>query len=169
MVRLIAAIVAGCRSEPALNAAFDGGQVARRMNDAVHVGIAVDTEDGLLVPVLRDAHTLGSDGIQFALDALKTAARTRRATPDTLRGATISLSNFGPIGGLHAALVVVPPQVAILGAGRVVTRVLVEGLGVTEHRTLPLSLTFDHRAVSGGEAARFLAAVKASLETASLP
>ena len=164
MVRLVAALVAGCHAEPALNAAFDGVRLARRLNAAVHIGIAVDTDDGLLVPVLRDAHGLDPAGIQTALDFLKEAARIRRIAPDALRGATISLSNFGPIGGLHAALVVVPPQVAILGAGRIVTRIVAEGLGFTEHRILPLSLTFDHRAVSGGEAARFLAIVKASLE-----
>jgi 2-oxoisovalerate dehydrogenase E2 component (dihydrolipoyl transacylase) len=164
---LIAAIVAGCLAEPALNATYDGARLARRLNAEVHIGIAVDTEDGLLVPVLRDAQQLDTAGIQDALGTLKEAARTRRVAPDTLRGATISLSNFGPLGGLHAALVVVPPQVAILGAGRAVTRVVAEGLGFTEHRILPLSLTFDHRAVSGGEAARFLTAVKISLEKPS--
>ena len=167
MVRLIAALVAGCQAEPALNATYDGARLTRRLNADVHIGIAVDTEDGLLVPVLRDARTLVPEAIQTALDTLKDAARTRRVAPDTLRGATISLSNFGPLGGLHAALVVVPPQVAILGAGRIVTRVVAEGMGFTEHRILPLSLTFDHRAVSGGEAARFLTAVKADLEDPS--
>ncbi len=162
--RLIAALIAGCQAEPSLNAAFDGKRLARRLNTDIHIGIAVDTEDGLLVPVLRDAQALSPDAVQTALDTLKEAARTRRVAPDTLRGATISLSNFGPLGGLHASLVVVPPQVAILGAGRIVTRVVAEGLGFTEHRILPLSLTFDHRAVSGGEAARFLTVVKTSLE-----
>ena len=164
LVRLVAALVAGCQAEPALNVTYDGPRLTRRLNTDVHIGIAVDTDDGLLVPVLRDAHGLDPAGTQAALNTLKDAARTRRVPPDALRGATISLSNFGPLGGLHAALVVVPPQVAILGAGRIVTRIVAEGLGFTEHRILPLSLTFDHRAVSGGEAARFLTAVKASLE-----
>ena len=84
-----------------------------------------------------------------------------------LRGATISLSNFGALGGLFATLVVVPPQVAILGAGRIHPRVTtIDGRFITT-LMLPLSLTFDHRVVSGGEAARFLAAVKAALEATS--
>lgn len=167
--RLIAAIAAAAKVEPVLNAAYDGIQMALRRNSEVHVGIAVDTEDGLLVPVLRDAHRLDLASIQAALDTLKEAARTRRVAPDTLRGATITLSNFGPLGGHFAALVVVPPQVAILGAGRIVPRVVPNLHGFAAHRMMPLSLTFDHRAVSGGEAARFLAVVKASLETPSLP
>jgi pyruvate dehydrogenase E2 component (dihydrolipoamide acetyltransferase) len=84
--------------------------------------------------------------------------------PDDLRGATIALSNFGMIGGRHAALVVMPPQVAILGAGAIAERVVaIEGKPAVR-RTLPLSLTFDHRAVTGGEAARFLAACMETLE-----
>ena len=81
-----------------------------------------------------------------------------------LRGPTITLSNFGTIAGRHAALVVVPPQVAILGAGRIVERPVRSGQGLALHRMLPLSLTFDHRAVTGGDAARFLRAVMADLE-----
>ena len=80
---------------------------------------------------------------------------------------TISLSNFGTIGGLFASLVVVPPQVAILGAGRIHPSVVPDGDGFAARLVLPLSLTFDHRAVTGGEAARFLAAVIARLETDS--
>jgi pyruvate dehydrogenase E2 component (dihydrolipoamide acetyltransferase) len=74
------------------------------------------------------------------------------------------LSNFGMIGGRFASLVVVPPQVAIVGAGRAQRRVVVSNDQQVIHRMLPLSLTFDHRAVTGGEAARFLAALKSSLE-----
>jgi 2-oxoisovalerate dehydrogenase E2 component (dihydrolipoyl transacylase) len=162
--RLVAALVAGCRAEPALNAAFDAAALTRRSNAAVHVGIAVDTEDGLIVPVLRDAGRLGPAETDAALHALVAAAQARRLDPQALRGATISLSNFGPLGGLFAALVVVPPQVAILGAGRIVARAVPTAAGIAARKMLPLSLTFDHRAVTGGEAARFLAAVKAALE-----
>ena len=93
-------------------------------------------------------------------------ARTASAgfAPEALRGQTITLSNFGMLGGRHAALVVIPPQVAILGAGRAPMVVALEGRGPEPRTVLPLSLTFDHRAVTGGEAARFLAAVIADLE-----
>jgi pyruvate dehydrogenase E2 component (dihydrolipoamide acetyltransferase) len=83
-----------------------------------------------------------------------------------LRGATITLSNFGAIGGRYASPMVVPPQVAILGAGRIERRAVVSKEGeIVAHRVLPLSLTFDHRAATGGEAARFLNAVKADLQS----
>ena len=104
------------------------------------------------------------DALAKELTELTAAARTRRIAPEALRGATISLSNFGALGGLFAALVVVPPQVAILGAGRIHPRVTSIDGRLTTTQVLPLSLTFDHRVVSGGEAARFLAAVKVSLE-----
>jgi 2-oxoisovalerate dehydrogenase E2 component (dihydrolipoyl transacylase) len=86
---------------------------------------------------------------------------------EELRGATITLSNFGMIGGRFASLIVVPPQVAIIGAGRIGQRVVAHQGAAVVRRTLPLSLTFDHRVVTGGEAARFLAALKSNLERAS--
>lgn len=165
--RLIQALVAGCRAQPALNAAYDEPAMARRLNAAVHVGVAVDTEDGLIVPVLRHAETLDLAAIGEALQRLETTVRTRHIAPDALRGATITLSNFGALGGQFATLVVVPPQVAILGAGRIRARVMAIDGTFAARRMLPLSLTFDHRVVSGGEAARFLAAAKAALESAS--
>lgn len=161
--RLVAALVAACEAEPALNAAFDGKAVARRLNDAVHVGLAVDTPEGLIVPVLRDAQKLDIAGLIAALEKVETAVRNRSVGPGELRGATISLSNFGSIGGRFANLVVVPPQVAILGAGRVVQTPVANKDGIVVRRLLPLSLTFDHRAVTGGEAARFLAALMVHL------
>jgi pyruvate dehydrogenase E2 component (dihydrolipoamide acetyltransferase) len=162
--RLVAALVSGCRAEPALNVAYDGKAMTRLLNTEIHVGIAVDTDDGLIVPVLQNAQDLDFAAIGKELTRLTTAARTRRVAPDALRGATISLSNFGALGGLFATLVVVPPQVAILGAGRVHPHVASIDGKFSTTRMLPLSLTFDHRVVSGGEATRFLAAVKAALE-----
>ncbi len=165
--RLVAALVVACQTEPALNVTYDGQVMARRPNAEVHVGIAVDTEDGLIVPVLRNAEKRDLTAITSELEQLKTAVRTRRIAPDALRGATISLSNFGTLGGQFAALVVVPPQVAILGAGRIRPQVVLVNGKFVATRMLPLSLTFDHRVVSGGEAARFLAAMKFALESTS--
>ena len=84
--------------------------------------------------------------------------------PEAFRGATMTLSNFGTLAGQHAALIVMPPQVAIFGAGRITDRsARVDGVPVL-HRMLPLSLTFDHRAVTGGEAARFMRAAMVDLQ-----
>ena len=91
---------------------------------------------------------------------MRADAAARSIPPEELRGATITLSNFGMIAGRFASLVVVPPQVGIVGAGRAEQRVVAEAGQAVVRRILPLSLTFDHRAVTGGEAARFLAALK---------
>jgi pyruvate dehydrogenase E2 component (dihydrolipoamide acetyltransferase) len=124
----------------------------------------VDTPDGLFVPVLRSAGTLDAVAIRTRLDELIAEVRDRSIAVDDLRGATITLSNFGSLGGQHAVLVVVPPQVAILGAGRATPQVVAVNGQPVVHRMLPLSLTVDHRAVAGGEAARFMAAVVADLQ-----
>ena len=115
--------------------------------------------------MLRDvAHTTPQDW-RRQIDAFKTSVQKRSLTPADLRGATITLSNFGTIAGRHAMLIIVPPQVAILGAGRPAARPVksAEG-GIALHRALPLSLTFDHRIITGGTAARFLRAVITDLE-----
>jgi 2-oxoisovalerate dehydrogenase E2 component (dihydrolipoyl transacylase) len=163
-VRLVRAICVASAAEPALNAWLESGATGRRVHNHVDLGIAVDTPDGLFVPVLRNAGTLDAVAIRTRLDELIAAVRDRSIAVDDLRGATITLSNFGSLGGRHAVLVVVPPQVAILGAGRATPQVVaVDGQPIV-HRMLPLSLTVDHRAVAGGEAARFMAAVVTDLQ-----
>jgi pyruvate dehydrogenase E2 component (dihydrolipoamide acetyltransferase) len=163
-VRLVRAIVTACRAGPALNAWYDGKAIARRMHQKVDLAIAMDTGDGLFAPVLRNVETRGPTDLRRGLEAMKRDVLARTVPLEELRGATITLSNFGTLGGRHAALVVVPPQVAIVGAGRLAPGVVaIDGQPVV-HRLLPLSLTFDHRAVTGGEAARFLAAMIADLQ-----
>lgn len=159
-LRLIRAMGFACGKEPALNAWFDGTR--RKLHEHVDLALAVDTADGLFTPVLRNVHTGTDMGAQ--LDRAKCAVRDRSIAPEDMQRATISLSNFGPIGGAFAALVVSPPQVAIVGAGRISERCrIVEGRPEAR-RVLPLSLTFDHRVVTGGETARFLAALREDLE-----
>ena len=162
-IRLIRAIVAGSKSEPALNAWYDGEKMARHLHKKVDLAIAMDTPDGLFAPVLRNVDSRPPADLRRGLDAMKRDILARRVPLDELRGATITLSNFGTLGGAHAVLVIMPPQVAIIGAGRLAARVVPVDGKPAVHRTLPLSLTFDHRAVTGGEAARFLAAVIADL------
>jgi pyruvate dehydrogenase E2 component (dihydrolipoamide acetyltransferase) len=163
-IRLVQAIAAACKVEPSLNAWYNAEAGERRLLSRVDVGIAVDLEGGLLVPVLRKVGERDSADLRAGLDRMRADAAARSIPPEELRGATITLSNFGMIGGRFASLVVVPPQVAIVGAGRAERRVVVHNDQQVIHRMLPLSLTFDHRAVTGGEAARFLAALKSNLE-----
>jgi pyruvate dehydrogenase E2 component (dihydrolipoamide acetyltransferase) len=166
-VRLLRAVGVGCRIEPALNVAFFGADEGRRFNETAHVGLAVDTADGLFVAVVRHAGNRDLDDLRAGVARLQADVIARSIPPAELRGATITLSNFGTMGGRHAALVVVPPQVAIVGAGRVRRSPVAVGPNVEVHPMLPLSLTFDHRAVTGGEATRFLMALIADLETSS--
>jgi pyruvate dehydrogenase E2 component (dihydrolipoamide acetyltransferase) len=163
-VRLVRAIVAACRAEPSLNVWYDGKAMARRLHRKVDLAIAMDTGDGLFAPVLRNVEARDAADLRRGLEAMKRDVLARTVPLEELRGATITLSNFGTLGGRHAALVVVPPQVAIVGAGRIAPRVTAVAGQPAIRRLLPLSLTFDHRAVTGGEAARFLAAVIADLQ-----
>lgn len=163
-IRLVRALVAGCRASPGLNAWYEGHTMARRVLEKIDVGIAVDLPDGLFVPVLRDVAKRDADDLRKGLDRMRADVAARKIPPEEMRGNTITLSNFGMLGGKYAAPVVVPPTVAILGAGRVHEQVVACDGKPAVHRILPLSLTFDHRVVTGGEAARFLAAAIADLE-----
>ncbi|ABA57922.1 Pyruvate/2-oxoglutarate dehydrogenase complex dihydrolipoamide acyltransferase (E2) component-like enzyme [Nitrosococcus oceani ATCC 19707] len=166
-LRLIRAIVTACQAEPALNAWYDSHAIGRRVLKKIDLGIAVDTSDGLFVPVLRDAGSRDPHDLRQGLNAIKQGVRERKLPPEELRGYTFTLSNFGPFGGRYANPVVVPPTVAILGAGRTREAVVPIQGKLEIHRLLPLSLTFDHRAVTGGEAARFLMVAIEDLEKTS--
>ncbi len=165
-IRLIRAIAAGCAASPGLNAWYDGRTMERRLLIQIDLGLAVDTEDGLFVPVLRNIGERDAADLRRGIEAMKKDVRARTVPVAELRGQTITLSNFGMFAGRFAALVIVPPQVAILGAGRIAERPVVAEGKLAAHRILPLSLTFDHRAVTGGEAARFL---KAAIEVLEKP
>ncbi|MBR0716869.1 dihydrolipoamide acetyltransferase family protein [Bradyrhizobium liaoningense] len=163
-IRLTRAIAAACKAEPALNAWYHSGTGERRLIERIDLGIAVDTEGGLIVPVLRDVAAREVSDLRAGLDRLRADAIARSIPPEELRGATITLSNFGMIGGRFANLIIVPPQTAIVGAGRIYQAVVAHRGQPAVRRVLPLSLTFDHRVVTGGEAARFLVALKSDLE-----
>jgi len=166
-IRLVRAIAAACKAEPSLNTWYNAGAGERRLVNRIDIGIAVDTEGGLIVPVLRNVGERDARDLRAGLDRMRADAEARSIPPEELRGATITLSNFGMIGGRFANLIVVPPQVAIVGAGRIGHRVMAHQGQPAVRRVLPLSLTFDHRVVTGGEAARFLVALKMDLEKAS--
>lgn len=163
-IRLIRAIVAGCRAESGLNAWYESQTMGRRMLKKIDVGIAVDLPDGLFVPVLRDVANRDATDLRRGLDLMRADVKARKIPPEELRGNTITLSNFGMIAGRYAAPIVVPPTVAILGAGRIRQEVVAANGSPAVHRVLPLSITFDHRVVTGGEAGRFLAAAIADLQ-----
>lgn len=162
--RLISAVVAGCKAEPALNAWFHSASLTISRHNEVHVGVAMDTDDGLFVPVVRNAGGLPAAELRKTVNTLKGQVANRNIARKDLTGQTITLSNFGTLAGQYASLVVMPPQVAILGAGQSSEQIVAIEGKPTVRRILPLSLTFDHRAVTGGEAARFMKAATDSLE-----
>ncbi len=164
MVRLVRAIGVAATAEPLLNAAYDDVGEILRSNEVVDLGIAMESGDGLFVPVLRDVTGRSADDIETGLEQLEGAVQDRSIGPGELRGQTLTLSNFGAVGGLHAEMVVVPPQVAVVGAGRAFDRLVPAQSGQRVARILPLSVSFDHRVVTGVEACRFLNAMIADME-----
>ena len=153
--RLIKAVVYACQEEPALNAWFDAETMTRCVHSRVNIGIAVDSSHGLYVPVLKHADEFEGNQVRQWLDETVKGIRERKIGRESLQNATITLSNFGAIAGIFATPVVSPPQVAIVGAGRIIERVVMKGDKPISVKVMPLSITFDHRACTGGEAARF--------------
>jgi 2-oxoisovalerate dehydrogenase E2 component (dihydrolipoyl transacylase) len=162
--RIIAAICHAVKIEPALNAHYHSEHKAQKLNDHVHLGLAMDTDDGLFVPVIHEANTKDGKTLRDTINHLKQLVTKREASPDCFKGATITLSNFGKFAGKFASPIIVPPQVAILAVGaRYQKPVFDSNQTVINAWHLPLSLSFDHRAVTGGEATRFLGALISEL------
>ena len=158
-VRLIRAVVRASETEPAMNAWLNAKEGTLRRHARVDVGIAIDHPDGLFVANLRNAERLDAAGMRAGISALRDGLQGRSLPPELLSGYTIMLSNFGKFAGKYATPVVVPPCVCIIAAGRLYPAVVPVMGGIETHRLMPLSLTFDHRAATGGEAARFLKAL----------
>nr|WP_241480508.1 2-oxo acid dehydrogenase subunit E2 [Legionella norrlandica] len=164
-VRLIRAIIYACNKEPSLNAWFDTKHAARQCFKEVHLGIAMDNEEGLFVPVIHDAEKYTDSELRKIINEFKESVRNRAVSADKLKGATFTLSNFGKFSGRFASPIIVPPMVAILAVGRLYkAAVVTKEEKIEGHNMLPLSLSFDHRAITGGEATRFLGAVIQSLQ-----
>jgi pyruvate dehydrogenase E2 component (dihydrolipoamide acetyltransferase) len=162
--RILRATVAGCAAEPALNGFYDPESMSRQLESRVDVAMAVDTGDGLIVPVIRNVERLDLDEIRAAVAVIKEATVNRAVAPGDMVNYTITLSNFGMLAGRYATPLMVPPTVAIVGTGKLQHDVVAVMGGIEVHRRIPLSLSFDHRCVTGGEAARFLAAMIEDLE-----
>ena len=158
-VRLIRAMVFAASKVPALNAWFDGEQLSRTVHQSVHIGLAIDTDEGLFVAKLAQAQSKSANQLRLDIAKLRQLAQARELGPAELSGYTLMLSNFGVYAGRYATPVVLSPCVAILAAGRARFAAVPVLGAIAAQRILPLSLTFDHRACTGGEAARFLAAL----------
>jgi pyruvate dehydrogenase E2 component (dihydrolipoamide acetyltransferase) len=153
---IMKAVVAALRQHPKLNAALDEAQNRLVLKRYYHLGIATDTAEGLIVPVVKDVDQKNMVTLATDLARLTDLARTRRIPLTDLRGGTFTISNYGAIGGIFATPMLRLPEVAILGVGKLLQKPVAHGGEVVIRTILPLSLTFDHRALDGAEAQRFL-------------
>ncbi|WP_342147194.1 dihydrolipoamide acetyltransferase family protein [Rickettsiella endosymbiont of Aleochara curtula] len=165
-LRLIRAVMAACQREPRLNAWFDESQLALCQHSRIDLGIAMDASEGLFVPVLKNIAQESAVNLRKAIDKFKLEVKNRSVSPDDLLGATFVLSNVGVFAGRYATPIVIPPMVAILAVGRINEKVVTEEGKISVHKQLPLSLSVDHRVITGGEAARFLSALIIDLQAA---
>jgi len=130
----------------------------------INIGVAVDTPNGLLVPVLRQPEAKGLKEIATELNELAELSRTRKVKPQQLEGGTFTISNLGGIGGTAFTPIVYPPQVAILGVAASERQPVWNGQEFTPQLMLPLCLTYDHRVIDGADGARFLRWICRALE-----
>lgn len=163
------AVVEALRAFPVVNASMDQAAGTVTYHDAVHLGIAVDTPRGLLVPVVRDAQDLNIPALNRKIADVAARTRDNKVTPDELSGGTFTLTNTGSRGALFDTPIINQPQVAILGTGAMVRKPVVitdeTGADAIAIRTMVyLALTYDHRLVDGADAARFLSSLKSRLE-----
>ena len=145
---------------PTFNASLDGTGENYVLKRYCNIGMAVDTPNGLVVPVIAAADALGVWELSAAIIELAEAARDRKLKPAQMQGGSFSVSSLGNIGGTGFTPIINPPEVAILGIGRLQMAPVWSGDGFEPRKMLPLSLSYDHRAINGGEAGRFLARLR---------
>jgi len=164
-VRIMRAIQAACEHVPKLNAHFHGKSLSVKLIKEINLAVAVDTEAGLYAPVIKDLANQNDLQLRAKINEFKEHAKKQDFPPADLKDATITLSNFGVFVGRYASPIIVPPTVAIIGIGKLREAVVVDNGQPAVHKILPISLTVDHRIITGGEAARFLAALIKALQS----
>ncbi|NQY42900.1 MAG: 2-oxo acid dehydrogenase subunit E2, partial [Legionellales bacterium] len=162
-VQIIKAIIKAITVEPNLNSWFFTNSMGIKTFSDVNLGIAMDTQEGLFVPVIPKAQNLSDAEIRNKINKYKVDVKARTIDPNVLKNLTITLSNFGSISGKYANPIVVPPSVAIVGIGKIRDVITPINNKPEICKMLPISLTFDHRAITGGESARFLGAFISAL------
>ncbi|SDZ40900.1 pyruvate dehydrogenase E2 component (dihydrolipoamide acetyltransferase) [Jannaschia faecimaris] len=159
----VKALARALREFPRFNASLTSDGKTLILKDYVHIGVAVDTAHGLMVPVIRDADTKGLWQIAAQITDLASRAQARKVGPDEMGGASMSISNLGGIGGTAFTPIVNPPEVAILGLTRTEVTPVWDGNAFQPVPMVPLDLSYDHRVINGAEAARFVSYLAALL------
>jgi pyruvate dehydrogenase E2 component (dihydrolipoamide acetyltransferase) len=164
---VLKALVPVLRERPVFNASLDpdAGQIIYK--DYIHIGVAVDSEHGLVVPVIRDVDKKSMFDLSKELELLGAKARDRKLSADAMRGGSFTVSNQGGIGGGHFTPIINVPEVAILGVGRGAKKPVVRDKTIEPRVALPLALGYDHRVIDGASAARFICALVKVLENFS--
>ncbi len=165
---LIRAIVLAVRAFPQINARFDDEQGIVTQFDAVHLGVATQTDAGLTVPVVRHAEARDLWASAAEVARLATVARAGKATREELSGSTITITSLGALGGIVTTPVINVPEVAIIGVNRIVERPVVHLNAIVPRRLMNLSSSFDHRVIDGAHAAEFVQALRGYLECPAL-
>ncbi len=160
----VKALARALRDFPRFNASLTPDGKTLILKDYVHIGVAVDTAHGLMVPVIRDADKKGLWQIAAEITDLATRAQSRKIKPDEMGGASMSISNLGGIGGTGFTPIVNPPELAILGTTRTESVTVWEGDTPLPVPMVPLDLSYDHRVINGADAARFMVHLTALLE-----
>lgn len=153
---LVKVCAAALKAFPQFNSSLDLARKELILKQYVHVGVAVDTPGGLLVPVIRDADQKGIEALAGELNALAEKTRSRKISPADMEGGTFTISNLGGIGGTAFTPIVYAPQVAILGVSRAETQPVWDGGDFVPRQVVTLSLSYDHRVIDGADGARFL-------------
>ncbi len=161
---VLKALVGTLKKHSIFNSSLDEVASEIVIKDYFHIGIAVDTEQGLIVPVIRDVDRKSMLELVKELEQLAQKARDRKVTAEELKGGTFTISNQGAIGGAHFTPIVNKPQVAILGLGRGAMKPVVRDGKIVERLMTPLGLSYDHRVIDGGEAARFIVDLVKAME-----
>lgn len=162
------AVVLAVRDFPQMNARFDDDAGVVTRSGAVHLGIATQTEPGLMVPVLRHAETHDLWSCAAEIAKLAEAARSGKGTREQLSGSTITITSLGALGGIVSTPVINHPEVAIVGVNRLALRPMISGGAVVARQMMNLSSSFDHRVVDGMHAAQFIQAIRALLEAPAM-
>ncbi len=164
LVFVAKALVAALKKYPQFNSSLDTVSEKLIYKDFFHVGIAVDTEHGLFVPVLRDVDKKSVEHLAAELIEISNLAKQRKLTPDFMGGASMTISSLGNLGGQFFTPIINPPEVAILGLSKMILKENIVESKITQQKLLPLSLSYDHRVINGADAARFCAYLKSVLE-----
>ncbi len=153
---LVKVCAAALKAFPRFNSSLDLASKELVLKQYIHIGVAVDTPAGLLVPVLRDADRKGIETLALELNEIAEKTRERKIGPDVMEGGTFTISNLGGVGGTSFTPIVYAPQVAILGVSTATLQPEWDGEQFVPRLIMPLSLTYDHRVIDGADGARFL-------------